>query len=52
MKEKLAAVEEVRDHVEFVLGLKRVVHLHQERTLHVLQYLSLGPSVIDLVPLK
>ena len=50
--EELATIEEVHDHVEFVLRLEGVVHLHEERRLHMLQHVALRLRVVDLIPLQ
>lgn len=36
VEEKLPTVQEVHHHVQFILCLKRVVHLHQKWVMHVL----------------
>ena len=50
MKEQLSPLHEIHNHIKFTLTLKCAIELHYIRMiLHILQYLSFGLSVQDLV---
>ena len=51
MEKEFTTIKEVHDHVELVLSLEGVVHLHQKRIVNVLQYVSFSLSMVKLIPI-